>query len=159
VTKDEDITIDHIRRMSYLDAVIKESMRLQTPVPRIMRTITEEIKLGDYTIPKGVTAYVLISRLHYDPNVFPDPFEFRPERFLKENQSQSESAFSFTPFSAGARNCIGQRFAMNELRVVLAKVLLNFEIKSLEKRIEVKDFSAMISTPENGVHVTISPRS
>ena len=159
LTKDEDITADHIKQMQYLEAVIKETLRLYPPAGGFERKVNEDTKVGDYTIPKGTCVQVFVYGLHMDSNVFPDPFEFRPERFLKDSQESRRNAFSFLPFSAGARNCIGQRFAMNEMKVVLAKVLLNFRIKSLEKRSDVKTINALICKPENGIKVEISPKS
>src|SRR5581483_2781796 len=137
-------------RMKYIDCVIKEGLRLYPPVPYTGRLITENIQIGDYILPKGVTVYQNIRDLHRDADVFPEPDKFDPERSnnnksssttqnetnevenSKSDSSNSTSSFTFLPFSAGLRNCIGQKFAMMELRMILAKIVHHFDCVSLD---------------------------
>ena len=141
--------------MSYLEAIIKESLRLYPPVPIITRKISHDLKIGNYTAPAGSSLYLFILSLHKDSEIFAEPLQFKPERFLDK---QKETPFIFTPFSAGARNCIGQKFAMNELKTILAKVLLNFKIKSLEDRSDILVTNVIVSKPQNGIQVKLSSR-
>ena len=145
--------------MSYLDAVINESLRLYTPAYIISRRISEDITLGQDIIPKGVSLFLMIQRLQRDPIVFPEPLHFKPERFLEENQFSSDNSFGFIPFSGGARNCIGQKFAINEIKIIMAKVLLNYSLVSLEERDELIIFDGLLSKPLNGIKMLIRRRS
>ena len=133
-------------------------MRLYPPVPIIARKITEDLKLRDYIVPKGSSLYLLIGRLHMDPNVFERPLDFKPERFINMSYKREESPFCFTPFSAGPRSCIGQKFALNEMKIVLSKVLINFNIKSLDNRNDVIVLNSIVSKPTNGIRVQIFDR-
>lgn len=142
--------------MTYLEAIIKESLRLYPPVPMIARKISQDLKLGDYTAPSGCSLYLSILALHKDPKIFSEPLLFRPERFLDHRR---ESPFVFTPFSAGARSCIGQKFAMNELKVILTKVLLNYNIRSLEDRSDIVMTNVIVSRPLNGIRIELTNRS
>ena len=153
-----DVTIDDIKQMHYLEAVIKESLRLRPPVPTIIRAIKEDLNLGKYTIPKGVSLCLLIDSLHQDPDIFAEPLLFKPERFLSEGNS-SLNPFAYLPFSAGVRNCIGQKFALIELKIVLAKVLLNYSFESLDPRDRIIEYNAIVSKPKGGLRVRVSHRS
>ena len=150
--------MDDIKQMRYLEAVIKESLRIYPPVPMIIRKISEDIKIGEYVVSKGVSLYLLISSLQKDPEVFAEPLLFKPERFLIENQAENEIQFCFTPFSGGARNCIGQKFALNELKVIVAKVMLNYSLKSLEEGNDIIINNAIVSKPISGLNMVIQPR-
>lgn len=101
---------------------MKESIRLHPSVAAFRRVITEEIQLGDYTIPVGASISVQIYALHHNEEVFPDPLSFKPERFQLE-QSTGRHPFAFIPFSAGPRNCIGWfliRFKKQNISIHLA---------------------------------------
>ncbi|CAG2120444.1 unnamed protein product, partial [Medioppia subpectinata] len=113
-----DVTYDDIKELRYLESTLKESMRLRPPVPAIIRALTHDLQLGNYIVPAGVSLYLMIDTLHVDPTVYPDPLAFRPERFLDEAECAGRHPFSYVPFSAGIRNCIGQKFALNELKIV-----------------------------------------
>ncbi|KAH8034296.1 hypothetical protein HPB51_022749 [Rhipicephalus microplus] len=106
----------------------KESLRLYPPVPLVARNIDEDMRIGKYTIPKGTVAACAIYFLHRHPKVYKDPNTFMPERFM---DNRNVSPFAFVPFSAGSRNCIGQRFAQLEEKIMLTHILRNFRVESL----------------------------
>ena len=90
-----------------------------------------------HKIKKGATAAIFIYNIHRDESVFKEPECFRPERFMPEN-SDKIPPYAYIPFSAGRRNCIGQRFAMMEIKVLLANLLKTFEISSTQKIEDIK---------------------
>ncbi|KAH8355353.1 hypothetical protein KR093_011539, partial [Drosophila rubida] len=142
-------TYDEVQEMKYLDLVIKETLRLFPSVPFIFRSTRESTVVLDKYLPKGTTIAVPILPIGHSPHSFEAPYEFRPERFEADNRSKA-SAFDNVPFSAGPRNCIGmlkrhqadidtyshtfdllclgQKFALLELKVTLSKLLRKFQI-------------------------------
>lgn len=92
--------------MPYLEAVIKETLRIYPSVPFFSRKVLEDLEVGKLTVPKGASISCLIYMLHRDPKNFPDPERFDPDRFLV-NEKQMHP-FAFAAFSAGPRNCIGK---------------------------------------------------
>ncbi|KAK3102082.1 hypothetical protein FSP39_008602 [Pinctada imbricata] len=117
-----EIQWEDVSKLEYLTQCIKEGMRLHVPVPFIARTTTKDIVFDGHTLPAGNFCTCHIWNLHHNPEVWKGPETYDPNRFSKENLAQMDS-FAFLPFSAGPRNCIGQHFAMNEEKVVLAKLL------------------------------------
>lgn len=105
---DREIQFEDLRQMKYLEKCIKETLRIFPPVLFIARNIREEFQIKGQTLPIGTTVMVLFYQLHRDPKWFPNPEKFDPERFSFE-QMNGRHAFAYTPFSAGPRNCIGQR--------------------------------------------------
>ena len=102
-------TTQDITEMKYLECCIKETLRLYPSVPAVMRTLTEEVQVGDYLIPAGVSVALMIYGMHRNSAFHDDPDTFKPERFLPEHNNDRHP-FSFVPFSAGPRNCIGASF-------------------------------------------------
>lgn len=125
------VTLDDIKKLKYLDCVLKETRRLFPPTPFIARDLPEDTDINGYTIPKGYSCGILIYMLHRDPDVFPHPEVFDPERFRLQN-TVKRHPFAYVPFSAGPRNCIGQRFATFEAITVLATLLRHFNITSMD---------------------------
>ena len=128
---ERQITPEDISKLKYLECCIKESMRIIPTVFMVGREIVNNIQIGDYYIPKGTNISVDFYSLHHDPEQFPQPEKYIPERFLPENSSKRHP-FAFVPFSAGPRGCVGQKFAFNEMKIILADILRNFQITSLD---------------------------
>ena len=151
------LTLDKIKSLKYLECCIKEGLRLFPSVPFIGRRSHEDLKLNGYHIPKGTIIFVYIYMLHRDPDVFPDPEKFDPDRFLQENAA-GRHPFAFVPFSAGPRNCIGQRFAMSELKVVLAYLLRYFRFVSLDERDKIFAMMEMVYRPKSPLRLRVYER-
>lgn len=150
-------TISEINKLEFLDRVLKESMRIYPPVPFISRQLSEDLTIEDFTFPKGGLVNVHIFDVHRDPEIFPDPERFDPDRFLPENCA-NRSNFAFIAFSAGMRNCIGQKFATLELKVMLAKVVKNFKILPVTTREEVVFISDLVLRSKHPIKMTFKPR-
>ncbi|NP_001389267.1 cytochrome P450 4c3-like [Onthophagus taurus] len=147
---------EELNEMKYLEMVIKEALRLYPPVPFISRQATSDTAYFGGLIPRRATLGISIYILHRDPTIYPDPEKFDPDRFTLENQ-QTRSPFSYIPFSAGPRNCIGQRFAMMELKSTIAKVLRNFEIHPVKGFEPILVPDAILKSL-NGVNVRLEHR-
>lgn len=103
---DRHCALEDLPNLKYLECCMKESIRLYPSVANFRRQISEEVLLGDYTLPVGASVSVQVYALHHNEELFPDPLSFKPERFQME-QSIGRHPFAFIPFSAGPRNCIG----------------------------------------------------
>jgi len=111
----------------FLDAVAKETLRLRPIVTEAIRTCTQPLDLGDLVVPAGGNVGIGIVLAHHDPERYPDPLAFRPERFLAATYGPTD----FLPFGGGHRRCIGAAFAEMELRIVLATLLRCFDVTLL----------------------------
>ncbi|MBA2546533.1 MAG: cytochrome P450, partial [Solirubrobacterales bacterium] len=109
----------------YLDAVIEEALRLRPVVPFTGRELRRPAELGGNELPEGTTVFAAIYLAHTDPEVFPDPYAFLPERFL----DAKPDTFAWIPFGGGTRRCIGAAFAQLEMRVVLRTILRSAELE------------------------------
>lgn len=154
---DRPVTMDDMKKLRYLEAVVKEALRLFPSVPFFARTVTEDCNIRGYAIPKGVNIIIVPFALHRDPEHFPEPEEFKPERFLPENAS-GRNPYAYIPFSAGLRNCIGQRFALMEEKVVLAAILRNFTVKANQNRDDIVLLGELILRPEDGIWIELEKR-
>ena len=121
------VPVEVIPCLPRLSAVIKETLRLWPPVGIVMRENRRpDLVIGGFRIPIGASLDLSVRAAHRDPEVWPEPDAFRPARWLLPPDSEEAARrhpYSFTPFLAGPRNCIGQRFAMQEAAVMLAMLL------------------------------------
>jgi cytochrome P450 len=111
----------------YLDAVIKETLRLRPVVPGVVRKLTEPLELNGYELPAGVRVAPNIYLTHRRPDVHPEPDRFRPERFLE----QPADTYSWIPFGGGIRRCLGASFATYEMKVVIPTILRTVSLRAV----------------------------
>ncbi|XP_077533794.1 cytochrome P450 3A41-like [Haemaphysalis longicornis] len=116
------LTYDTLQEMPYLDACIKESMRIITSDSMTMRLCTEETTVAGIHFKPGMCVDIPFAGIHHDPEYFPDPEKFNPERFLPENKD-SVRPFTYIPFGAGPRNCVGMRLGLLQAKTTLASLL------------------------------------
>ena len=110
---------EHMNALVYLDACIRESLRIRTIVPFVVRVLKAPVSIGGVAYPQGITLCPAIHLLHQREDLYPQPREFRPERFLERKFAPHE----WNPFGGGNRACLGQAFALYEMKVVLATML------------------------------------
>jgi len=155
-----DCTFADTMEMKYLERVIMETLRMYPPVPLIARRLDSDVKLasGPYTVPKGTTVVVLQYRVHRRPDIYPNPDNFDPDNFLPERMAQRHY-YSFIPFSAGPRSCVGRKYAMLKLKVLLSTIIRNYRIHSNEKESDFKLQADIILKLENGFNIVLEPRA
>ncbi|XP_069674758.1 cytochrome P450 4C1-like [Periplaneta americana] len=154
---EREATYEDLQKMKYMEQVIKEALRLYPSVPGICRKLDVDVKLKNYMIPAGTSTPIIPYIIHRNPEIFPNPEEFNPDHFLPE-VAQTRHPFAYIPFSAGPRNCIGQRFALLEEKAVLASVLRKFKIQSLDRRESIDLMLQLILRPKHGIRVKLTPR-
>ncbi|EAT40232.1 AAEL008017-PA [Aedes aegypti] len=155
--RDRFPTMKELNDMKYLECCIKEGLRLYPSVPLIARKLVEDVQIEDYTIPAGTTAMIVVYQLHRDPAVFPNPDKFNPDNFLPEN-CRGRHPYAYIPFSAGPRNCIGQKFAVLEEKSVISAVLRKYRIEAVDRRENLTLLGELILRPKDGLRIKISRR-
>ena len=107
---------EHMASLEYLDAAIRESLRIRSIIPFVVRVLKDTFSVGGFTYPKGIVLCPSIYLLHMREDLYPEPRTYRPERFLERKFAPHE----WDPFGGGNRACLGQAFALYEMKVVLA---------------------------------------
>ena len=154
---DTNITHEHIKEMEYLEAFTKETLRIKPPIAAHGRFCVRDTVVCGIPIKKGTTIELPIVAAHYDEEFFPEPMTFNPDRFLKENEDNIVP-YTWRPFGAGLRVCIGQRFAMMEMKIIVAKLLQKFQIVKADKTsLEVPGGTFLLLTHKDAI-VRLEPR-
>jgi len=152
----EPVTFESIRRLPYLDMVIKETMRIYPVAQGTTRIANQDTEVCGVPIAEGETTVVSIWGMHHNERWYPDSWTFDPERFSPENEA-SIPKYAYIPFGAGPRVCIGNQFALLEARMVLATILQQFDFE-LEDSYVMTPQSAFTTKPKDGVPLTMRVR-
>ncbi|CAL1271347.1 unnamed protein product [Larinioides sclopetarius] len=157
VDHERHATAEDLKNMKYLECVIKETLRIYPPVPILTRYLKEDTTICGYQIPKGTICAVFPHVLHRDEKVFPNPEKFEPDRFLPEN-SANRHPYAWIPFSAGPRNCIGQKLAFMELVTITSTILRRYTVESLDPRDQVLPTLTIALSSSIPLRIKIRPR-
>ncbi|CAH1732233.1 cytochrome P450 4C1 [Aphis gossypii] len=155
---DGKLSVQILHSLDYLDRTIKEVLRLYPSVPFIGRQIYEPLTIGDHTILPGTSIFINVFALHRNEKHFENPEKFDPDRFLKEKRND-QHPFSFIPFSAGPRNCIGQKFAILMIKIAVATVLKSYRVKSIDPEDKLGLVGEIVLNAHNGINVTLEERT
>ncbi|KAK9884822.1 hypothetical protein WA026_009049 [Henosepilachna vigintioctopunctata] len=138
---DNVLTYDAAMEMHYLEQTINETLRKYPPLPNLSRTCTKDYKVPEsgFVLEKGCRVLIPVMGIHYDPEFYPDPEKFDPDRFSDENKA-SRPSVTFLPFGEGPRICIGLRFGMMQTKVGLVALLSNYEFSLNEKTTDPLEF-------------------
>uniref|UniRef100_A0A1Q3FRH5 Putative cytochrome p450 n=2 Tax=Culex tarsalis TaxID=7177 RepID=A0A1Q3FRH5_CULTA len=152
-------TFNDTMEMKYLERVIFETLRMYPPVPAIARKLTQEVRLAshDYVVPSGTTVVIGTYKLHRREDIYPNPDVFNPDNFLPERTS-NRHYYSYIPFSAGPRSCVGRKYAMLKLKVLLSTILRNYRIVSNLKESDFKLQADIILKRTDGFRIQLEPR-
>ncbi|CAN6574462.1 unnamed protein product [Malus baccata var. baccata] len=146
-------SVDHLSKLTLLNRVINESLRLYPPATVLPRMAFEDIKLGDLHIPKGLSIWIPVLAIHHSEELWgKDANEFNPERFA----SKSFTPGRFIPFATGPRNCIGQSFAMMEAKIILAMLISQFSF-TVSPNYRHAPVIVLTIKPKYGVQVCLTP--
>lgn len=140
-----------------MDRVMKECIRVYPTIFSVSRRLIEDIQVDGYLIPAGTTVGIGIWGVSRDERYFPDPEKFDPDRWLPEN-SQNRHPYAHIPFSAGPRNCIGQKFAQLEEKTMLSIFIRKYKFKSIDSRKDVKIIAELVARPYPGIRLKLEKR-
>jgi cytochrome P450 len=137
----------------YADAVVHETLRLRPPLPVVARRVAgEPFALGDHAIPPDTIIAPCIYLVHRRADLYPEPYAFRPERFLE----RPPETYSWLPFGGGVRRCIGASFAVLEMSVVMRAIAQRMRVRAVSEAPELVSRRAIVFAPSRGGSVVVS---
>ena len=151
----EWLEYEDLKQLKYTHWCIKEAMRLYPPVLVIFRQTTKDIELEGHVVPPGVMLLIGVLEMHNNSEIWPNPERFDPLRFHPSN-CEDRNPFAYIPFSAGHRNCIGQNFATNEEKVVVASIVHRFRLSLVMDHI-VEMVPKVILRTKNDIKINLTP--
>ncbi|CAF3964027.1 unnamed protein product [Rotaria sordida] len=156
---DDEVTYEKLNQLQYVDMVINETLRIYPPFTRFERVASKDYQFGNYDIPKGSIISVPVYPIHHDPNVWPEPEKFIPERFLSTEKAKRHP-MTYLPFGDGPRNCIGMRFALLEAKLAIVKALRLVEIQKCDKtEVPVQLGQLTVLSSKNPIWLRVERRS
>lgn len=150
VLQGEPPTVEQLPQLTLLEKVIKESMRVLSPVPWNGRVTAKPTVLGGYELPTGTEVLVSIYQTHQMPDLFPHPHAFNPGRW----DHLTPTAYEYNPFSAGPRICIGASFAMMEIKIILAMVLQQYRFEFVPQQ-SIDRAGVIVMSPKHGLAMKV----
>ena len=146
---DQEISYEDLHGLPYLDACVSETLRMYPPLTRLEREAEEDLMLGDARIRlyKGQLVEIPVYAIHRSEKFYKNPNQYIPERFLKENRNEI-IPYTFMPFGTGPRHCIGMRFALMEVKLAMAHIILRyrfFETDKTEKEFVLRPLTPLLT--------------
>ncbi|XP_017026619.1 probable cytochrome P450 6d5 [Drosophila kikkawai] len=157
IEKHGGLNYDAISDMKYLEACVLETARKYPALPLLNRICTQDYPVPDSNkvIKKGTQIVISLIGMHRDPEYFPEPLSYKPERFQDENKDFNQAAFM--PFGEGPRHCIGARMGKVNVKIAIAKVLSNFNLEIRKEKREIEfGVNGVPLMPKDGVPVLAS---
>ncbi|KAK7601298.1 hypothetical protein V9T40_008739 [Parthenolecanium corni] len=156
---DRPCTFQDTLEMKYLERCLMETLRMYPPVPMIARQVKEEVTLPSTgaILPADCTVIIGTFKLHRNPKIYPNPEKFNPDNFLPEN-SANRHYYSYVPFSAGPRSCVGRKYAVLKLKVLLSTILRKFRVVANKDEKEWQLQADIILKRTDGFRVILEPR-
>ena len=163
VGKDRQVEDSDTGKLVYLQAIIKEVMRLYPSGPLLERVVTEDCEIGGYHVGAGERILVNIWKVQRDPNVWSDPLEFRPERFLGDGEAMKKDLrgqdFEFIPFGSGRRICPAVTFSLGFMNLILARLIHSFDMRTpMDAMVDLTGSPSLINKKVTPLQVLLAPR-
>jgi cytochrome P450 len=136
---------------AYMTATIQETLRLRPVISIVIRRLTEPVEIGGYELPAGVSVTPSVYLVHRNPEIYPDPDSFKPERFL----DNPPGTYTWIPFGGGVRRCLGASFAQFEMAVVLKELVKRHQIRPASPKSERVFRRAITETPRHNAKVIL----
>ncbi len=140
---------------TYLDAVVKETLRLRPVLALVLRRLTRPMEIGGRLLPAGVNVAPCIYLVHRRADVYDDPRAFRPERFLEK----PPGTYTWIPFGGGVRRCLGASFAQFEIKIVLRELVARLDIRAARPEPERRIRRAIVFAPARGGEIVVERRA
>lgn len=154
VLGNENITLDNLQQLSYLDQVLKEVLRLVPPVGGVFREVIADCEFKGYKFPKGWKVLYQINQTHQQETIYPEPKTYHPERFNPESENNPGKTYNYVPFGGGMRECIGKEFARLEMKILAVHLLRHYQWELLPD--QDTDLSMIpVPRPKDGLKVKL----
>ncbi|HLH14999.1 MAG TPA: cytochrome P450, partial [Solirubrobacteraceae bacterium] len=145
---------------AYLTATIHEIMRQRPVLPNAEpRYVEQPVSIGGVRYPRGVALFANAYLVHHDPAIYPDPYAFRPQRFLESEGGSPPGTYTWIPFGGGRRRCLGASFAMLEMKIALRTVLTRHQLAAPTPTRERTRRRSITISPADGARVVLRQRS
>lgn len=160
LSKDNTVEEYHIHKLPYLNAVMKETLRLHPIIPLLLpRSPSKICTIAGYTIPKGAWVFFNLWAIQRDPSIWENPLEFRPERFLDTNLDFSGKDLNYFPFGSGRRICLGIAMAERMILYSLASLIHSFDWKMPQgEKIDLSEKFMFVLKKRKSLIVIPTPR-
>ncbi|VVC26884.1 Cytochrome P450,Cytochrome P450, E-class, group IV,Cytochrome P450, conserved site [Cinara cedri] len=155
---ERNLTPEDMAKLVYMEQVLKETLRMYPTISVFTRQLSEDIRVTNHVLPKGASVTISPMVTHHCPRLYPNPGVFNPDRFSAENVAKRHK-YSYIAFSGGARGCIGMKYAMISMKLMVSEVLRNFSVHTDIKLSDVKiKTNDAFTRKVGGYPITILPR-